>query len=532
MDPASLGKQAISEDSPAGADVRYEPVFEELQAEIDKMSNPSASGEMDWNKVNTLAAEILSAQAKDLLVASYFAVAQIHTAGIEGFGLGLHIYCDLLETFWEDLFPKKKRMRGRIAAIEWWLEKSEKAMESLAMDPVPADTVEQFRQDLRKIDSLLQEYLDEAPLLRPLERYLDRIPIQAEKEPEPEAAPVQEKEPEAEPASKAPVTPKPVSAQPPPEVSVPGAIGSESDANKVLREAFQAVRKVAAFFLGRDLCDPNGYRLRRVAAWAMIEALPPATDGKTQIPPPSQHETALADLKALQAKGDWQALVRLAEEKLEGALLWLDLNRFSAEGLSMLGDPYQRAHDAVCRETAHLIHRIPGIEQLAYADGTPLADADTRQWLQEISLGASTAPVGPMTGGGSSSAESERMAQTIEEARTLAKKKKVSEAVSMLQRELRTSFSKQEQLLWRLGLSQILVQAKKIDLALPHLESVLQDIDTYKLEEWDPQLALRGLKMVWLGLKNRSDDLGKERGGVVLNRIAKLDPAEALALGK
>ncbi|MBW2109755.1 MAG: type VI secretion system ImpA family N-terminal domain-containing protein, partial [Deltaproteobacteria bacterium] len=116
MDLASLGKQPVSEKAPTGADVRYEPAFEELQAEIDKLSNPSASGEMDWNKVNTLAAQILSEQAKDLLVASYLAVAQIHTAGIEGFGIGLSVYRDLLETFWEDLFPKKKRMRGRIAA--------------------------------------------------------------------------------------------------------------------------------------------------------------------------------------------------------------------------------------------------------------------------------------------------------------------------------------------------------------------------------------------------------------------------------
>ena len=44
MDLLSLGKEPISADQPTGSDVRYEPEFEELQAEIDKMSNPAASG--------------------------------------------------------------------------------------------------------------------------------------------------------------------------------------------------------------------------------------------------------------------------------------------------------------------------------------------------------------------------------------------------------------------------------------------------------------------------------------------------------
>lgn len=132
----------------------------------------------------------------------------------------------------------------------------------------------------------------------------------------------------------------------------------------------------------------------------------------------------------------------------------------------------------------------------------------------------------------SGAGEDSRMAETIQKAQALAKKKKIGEAVSMLQQELRSSFSKQDQLLWRLGMSQILVNAKKLQLALPLLESVLQDIDTYKLEEWDPNLALKGLKMVWQGLSARSDESVKAQVTDVLNRIAKLDPAEALILAK
>jgi type VI secretion system protein VasJ len=526
MDLLSLGKEPISEDQPTGSDVRYEPEFEELQAEIDpefeelqaeidKLSNPSASGEMDWQKVNKLSTEILSNKAKDLLVASYLAVAQIHTGQMEGFGVGY---------FWDNLFPAKKRMRGRIAAIEWWLEKSEAALQLLKVDPSPAEKVEEYRQALQQIDKLLQEYLEDAPLLRPLERGIDSLPIKAEKKPEPEAPPSLEAKPEVQPAPK----PEPDRSKPAPPAEV-GEIASESDANSVLRGVLQTMNRVANYFFFHkdDLSNPQAYRWRRIAGWSMIQALPQGTNGRTQIPAPVNHDTIQNDLNGLKDQGNWEVLLRAAEEKFQGAVL---LNRFVSEALAGLGDQYQDAHDTVCQETAYLIHRLPGIESLSYSNGTPFGDTETQQWLKGIGLGGGTAMVEPVAAAGAE--ESGHMTETIQKAQALAKKKKVGEAVSILQQELRSSYSKREQLLWRLGLSQILVHAKKPQLALPHLESVLQDIDAYKLEEWDPNLALKGLKMVWQGFSTHSDEVGKKQATHVLNRIAKLDPTEALRLGK
>ena len=63
MDLLSLGKEPINPDHPGGSDVRYEPEFEELQAEIEKLSFPSADssadGGVDWEKVTVLASAIL-----------------------------------------------------------------------------------------------------------------------------------------------------------------------------------------------------------------------------------------------------------------------------------------------------------------------------------------------------------------------------------------------------------------------------------------------------------------------------------------
>ena len=57
-------------------------------------------------------------------------------------------------------------------------------------------------------------------------------------------------------------------------------------------------------------------------------------------------------------------------------------------------------------------------------------------------------------------------------------------------------------------------------------------IETYRLETWDPLLALEGLKLVWTGYNSHTGDEAKGKVEAVLSQIAKLDPAEALKLSK
>ncbi len=515
-DIASLGKNPISADQPTGMDVRYEPDFEELQAEIDKLASPSAAGGTDWDKVSRLSIEILETKSKDILVASYLAVAQIHTNQMEGFCAGLRLYRNLLQHFWDNLFPAKKRMRGRVAAINWWLEKSDAVLQLLQVNPLPAEKIEECRQDIKDIDGLLQEFLEDAPLLRPLERFLDGIPVKTEKNTKTEAQPQQEARPEARPA------PKPKQE----ETARPEGIESSSDADKALRSALQTMRRAADYFQNEDLSMPQGYRWRRIAGWSLIQALPPAENGRTQIPPPVQYDAILGNLNELKNKENWEALLRMAEERFQGALLWLDLNRFAAEALAGLGAKYQDAHEALCLETAYLAHRIPGIENLLFLDGTPFSDAETQQWLKSIRFGKESATTEPVIV--DNAEKGDHMAETIREAMALAKKNKLEEAVLILQKKLHSSFSKREQLLWRLELSRILMNSVKSHLVLPQLESVLKDIEAYKLEEWDPDLALKGLKIVWNGFSVLSDKSAKDQAADILNRIAKIAPTQAL----
>ncbi len=524
MDLLLLGKEPIDADQPTGVDCRYEPEFEELQAQVDKLSSPTEAI-TDWKKAVALGSQILEQKSKDLLVASYLAVALIHRQQVEGLGIGLRILADLLEQFWKNLYPPKKRMRGRVGAIRWWLEKSETALSDLKPEPLPSEQLTQLTDDLDRISHLLGENFKEPFSVSAIQKFIKAIPDESEEKVEPEEkeeAPPEEKEVPAE--KKEVARPQPT--EPADE------IGSAKDAQRGLNFGLQKIRQAAAFLREENLANPQVYRWTRMAAWASVVSLPPATNGQTRIPPPSAQVTTI--LNDLGGKGDWKTLLKSVEANLSKFVFWLDLNRFAAEALTNLGDEYDSAHEVVCQETAVLVHRLAGLENLSFSDGTPFADTDTKQWLQGIALGESTGVAAPPLplGPASSEEDSVSMAEEIQKAQRLAKKKKLVEAVESLQQHLRNSSSARQRLLWRLALSQILVNSKKPALALPHLGHILQDLDLYHLDKWDPELALSALKTVLVGFNSQSDQDSKNNATEVLSRIATLDPAEALRLEK
>jgi type VI secretion system protein VasJ len=416
-------------------------------------------------------------------------------------------------------------MRGRIGAIEWWIEKTEAALGRVKPEAIDAETLTEITTSLGKIDTLLNGYLPDPPVLRPIQRIIEMIPSKTEKIRDVQSDQTQQ-------------TPQP---QPQPQATqqtqlplqAPVAdITTEADVRKVINLWHQTLRNIATFILEKDPANPIAYRYRRIAAWSQVNVLPPATDGQTEIPPPTPQ--VIQPLTELRNNGNHQALLVSAEQRLSQSIFWLDLNRWVVESLAGLGAEYQRAQEAVRQETAYLLHRLPGLEALSFSDGTPLADPDTKRWLKGIEFGAAGVPAGPtpLPEGARGEGGRGQQTETIDKALALANKKKLVEAVQLLQKKLKNCFSKKEELMWRLALCQILIGSQRTEMALPHLHLILTDIDTFQLTSWDPELALKGYKVVWTGFSSHTDKELKKNADTILNRIAELDPVEALALTK
>jgi type VI secretion system protein VasJ len=540
MDLLSLGKEPISPDQPTGSDVRYDPEFDTLQAEIDKLFSPSAANRTDWKIVSDISINILSTKSKDLLVACYLAVSQIHINQISGLADGLTLMHDMVKLYWDALFPPKKRMRGRIGAIEFWIEKTESALESITTSKTN-DRWEEINSALAGLDLFFKEALPDPPLLTPIEREVRRISEQSGG---------QEKPQTAQQDTDAPVITKP------PVTAIPETVAndfkqlaqnqenkdsenkvSDRDAKKITQSGFQQIRQAASLIFDENPLDASSYRYRRITAWAKVSSLPPTNGDKTQIPPPPPHEfQAILDLRTNKS---WQFLLRSAEHKISQFVFWFDLNRFVAESLMNLGEEYISAHKVVCDETAFLLHRLKGLDRLTFSDGTPFADPETRQWINNISLGkGNSVEQMPMVDSAQASGIEDQMSATIQEAQDLVKKMKTVEAVGLIHSELKHSHSQKESLLWRMALCRIILGSDKTEMAVPHLELIIQDIDDFQLEAWDPGLALSALMIVRAGYSSFTENQFKDNALVknkaleILNRIAKIDPVAAMRIDK
>jgi len=532
MDEIRIGKTFISEDSPAGTDTRYEPAFEELQAEIDKLGSPTAVGETNWQRVSDLAEKILTEESKDLLVGSYFAVSRIYIDDLPGLVTGMQVFKDLLETFWDTMFPKKKRMRGRVAAADWWVEKSATALEMLTLESVDKSTKEKLLTDCDQLKQLFQDLFPDPPAISMLARVVKALPVNEENG----AAEPQEQQTQVPETKTAPVVEQPAAAtnpvtQPPPPAPEPiiqHPVESSDDAVKAIQSHNENIKRAALSLVEHNPANPLGHRSLRTAIWSDLDSPPQAVDNRTIIPPPEPHIIGI--LQDLTSRGDWQNLVIAAEVHFAQYVFWLDLQRYCANGLERLGPSYEKAYDAVCQETATFMVRMPGLSNLQFADGLAFADEETQEWCQSLGGGNSVDLASGFSSSEGSPEEAKRLTDAIQLAGELVKERKLPEAVELLQTGIHSAHSAREAMQWRLPLVQILIGGKKAEIALSHCEILTREAQYYNLDQWDPAQALTIYRTFYHCLKKISSKVFKERGPELLGKIAGLDSAEAIRI--
>lgn len=516
-DIAELGKSPIEgSDTPAGSEVREEPAFEKLEAEIAKLTSAINSPLVDWNIINQLCIELLASKGKDLLVACYLAAGLLETRSLAGLSDGLKVISDMLGTYWDTLYPSVKRMRGRRNALQWLIDRvQQRATETGWTDlpPVDAKVADELQASLNAIDASLMDKDSDAPSIRSLITLVRSVPVVEEA---PAPLPAAESLPAA--ANIAGDTTSSATAAMRPVV-VPD---SDEQAGQALDELCARLEPIAEWLLNADLTNPLPYRLGRLAAWTPINALPGAdASGETHLPGPiSQVVDALEKLKVTQADAD---LVHLAEAQLAAFPFWLDLNCICATALQRLGSAHEAAHREVCGESARLVARLPGIEKLAFAGGMPFANGDTLAWLGSLASASGNAQ--------SSSSAGERdaaIAVAVGNARAMAATDDLAGAVNVLQQHLLATGNPKDRLYLQIRLCELLLLQRPGAALDAFALSIVDTIDKHLLTAWEPGLALDGLQVAYK-VMTRNDE-GKATADGLLQRVVALDAAAAVKL--
>ncbi|WP_271606789.1 type VI secretion system ImpA family N-terminal domain-containing protein [Bradyrhizobium sp. CCBAU 11434] len=130
------GATPVPGPAPAGAYIRGGAEFKRLEAEVRRVERDCPSG-VDWGKIGMRSLDILSSQSKDILVACWATYGLFRVEGYVGLAVGLTLLQEMVDVYWEGLFPPIKQEHARIGALDWLVARLAPAVAETA--PTEAD---------------------------------------------------------------------------------------------------------------------------------------------------------------------------------------------------------------------------------------------------------------------------------------------------------------------------------------------------------------------------------------------------------
>lgn len=534
--------QPISEAAPTGGEPYADPRYLTVKQELAKISSLTAGNAPDWPQVIKAGGDLLGTGSKDLMVASAVAYGLQVTGAEAGLAAGLMLVAELVETYWDKMYPALPRIKPRANAISWLNDRaSGKLAEASKID---AASFERLQAAAQKFSSVVNDkFGPNAPSLRTLREELERLRMSAiAPEPEPAAAaPTPVAAPAAPtPAARAPTPPPPQPAKvapPPAPVATPQLAAepaSAEDAQKYLRETGAALAKTAQLLRRASNMNAQAYRLLRIGVWLHLSDPPPAgADRKTSTIGPSPENRGA--LQQFANAGNWAALLDRAETLIPNHCYSLDLQRYSATALKNLGASHEAAHRAVVAEVGTFVRRMKNVAELFHSDSQPFADEDTKTWLNSEVLAGG----GPSAGAAVSSAPppvlaikaKDSSAEQDELAAALSGKT-APDAIAVLQARCGTAPTAEERFRLRLHLARLAFSAGKVDLAFAVFETLETECSERGLDDWAPELAsiyLRAHIECLRAVGKRKKDSSLDGAGLY-RRLCRIDPVAALAL--
>lgn len=118
----------VAADAPAGASLRYDPVFLQLRQarEEDDPSLPMGEWERplkkaDWRAQATQCAALLSSRSKDLQLAAWLCEAWTRQHRLDGFVAGVKLLNGLVDQYWDTMYPQIEDgdADARVAPFVW-----------------------------------------------------------------------------------------------------------------------------------------------------------------------------------------------------------------------------------------------------------------------------------------------------------------------------------------------------------------------------------------------------------------------------
>jgi type VI secretion system protein ImpA len=443
--------EPVPGDAPTGKYLKYAPLYPEIE-EARRREDPAVVAKMnlgrdakaaDFKRVIKLAEDALVSKTKDLQIAAWLVEAWSVRDGIQGLLGGIQLLQELLNRFWDGLYPEVEEGDTglRSMPLNWlgssfdvgfavrsipltkprsftWLQYQESRAVGYEAEVKGNQTRQKTHDEAIKEGKLAPEEFDKdfdatpkpfykelaasCASARALIHALDEFCEEKFADDPPSFSPLNKALEEVTNvvttllARKLEKEPDPVEA-PEEEAQAEGEAGEsreESPAAPVsealakldgqIASADQAglhVIAAAEFLRRKSPASPVGYLLPRALRWGEMRAAPnPLAD----LPAPSAE--VRTSLKNSAAGNNWQRVLDTAEAAISTSCGrgWLDAQRYSIKACDQLG--YTTAAKALRVELKAFLAEFPGLPAAVLGDDTGAANPETLAWLKQEGL--------------------------------------------------------------------------------------------------------------------------------------------------
>lgn len=156
------------------------------------------------------------------------------------------------------------------------------------------------------------------------------------------------------------------------------------------REIIASIAKGAALLRKREPHSPAPYLMMRGLRWGELRTSAGVPDAALMEAPSTELRQ---HIKRLALDNKWKELLEAAENamSLPCSRAWLDLQHLVVVACGAMGKEYDAIATAITSELKNLIREVPGLLDANLLDGTPAANSDTKSWL--VGLTQTAAPV-------------------------------------------------------------------------------------------------------------------------------------------
>ncbi|HEX6534367.1 MAG TPA: type VI secretion system protein TssA [Gemmatimonadaceae bacterium] len=437
----------IAGDNPAGADLRYDPLYDKIK-EARREDDDAPQGDWqrsrklaDWPQVIKLASDALASKTKDLQLAAWLAEAMLRKEGYGGFRATLDLMRGMLDAFWDHLYPaiEDGDVELRAAPLDWIGSRLDLPLRSVPLnraghdflrykegrafgyeDEAAADdakaekraeaieagrpTPEEFDKSFGETPKAFYKQLAadlEATLVsidaldeRSREKFGDDAPsyLRLRETVEDVQRTVRQLlakklEMDPDPVEAAPAEAAGADAMPASAGGGAAPAGSGVLAAEPTDRTDAANRVIgAARFLRRtEPRNPASYLMLRALRWGELRAEGAHPDPKLLEAPTTQIRT---QLRGLMLDSAWDQLLELSETVMGTAVGrgWLDLQRYALTALQGMGEDFAVVAAAIRAELRALLAAVPSLPTMTLMDDMPTANGATLEWLREAGL--------------------------------------------------------------------------------------------------------------------------------------------------